>query len=207
MIVVSQPVSINPVINHEPVRPQAIECRRGWSGQESRQHIAAVERGYRDHVEAREQHVDEDRQLEPRDETRRQPRPIAFGAHRRDETKRTIAATTASTRLLAGPAAAISMNFCRQLAPRRAEFTGTGFAHPMSGRFVTIAISGKRIVPIGSMCTTGFSEMRPSSRAVESPSRSAVQACEASCTVSETSRTTNPDRSWAKSIDICVSDW
>ena len=59
-------------------------------------------------------------------------------------------------------------------------FTGTGFAHPMSGAPLTIAISGNRIVPIGSACTSGFSDTRPSSRAVGSPSRSAVQACAAS---------------------------
>ena len=72
-----------------------------------------------------------------------------------------------------------------------ARSTGTGFAQPISGAPVTIAISGNRIVPIGSACTIGLSEMRPSSRAVGSPSRSAVHACAISCTVRENSRTMN----------------
>jgi hypothetical protein len=52
--------------------------------------------------------------------------------------------------LLAGPAAAITMNFRFQWCPRRAGLTGTGFAQPMSGAPVNIEMSGKRIVPIGS---------------------------------------------------------
>ena len=96
-----------------------------------------------------------------------------------------MAATVAMTRLLAGPAAAIIMNFCRQLSRSFRMSTGTGFAQPMIGRFVVMAISGKTIVPIRSMCTAGFSDTRPRNRAVGSPSRSAVQAWAASCTVRE----------------------
>src|SRR5476649_2395992 len=54
---------------------------------------------------------------------------------------------------------------------------------------LTIEISGNSTVPIGSACTSGFSETRPSSRAVGSPSRSAVHACAISCTVNENRRT------------------
>src|SRR5712692_1498633 len=68
-------------------------------------------------------------------------------------------------------------------------FTGTGLAQPISGAPLTIAMSGNRIVPIGSACTSGLSDTRPSSRAVGSPRRSAVHACAISCTVSENSRT------------------
>src|SRR5262249_28306187 len=78
--------------------------------------------------------------------------------------------------------------------------TGTGFAHPMSGAPLTIAINGNRIVPIGSACTSGLSETRPSRRAVGSPSRSAVHACAISCTVSENSRTMNAMKICAKLI-------
>ena len=47
--------------------------------------------------------------------------------------------------------------------------TGTGFAQPKSGAPLSSAISGNRIVPIGSAWTSGFSETRPSNRAVGSP--------------------------------------
>ena len=104
------------------------------------------------------------------------------------------------TRLLAGPAAAITMNFCRQLSRSFRMSTGTGFAQPMIGRFVVIAISGNTIVPIRSMCTAGFSDTRPRNRAVGSPSRSAVQACAASCTVREKTRTRKKLKTWAKSM-------
>ena len=50
-------------------------------------------------------------------------------------------------------------------------------------------MSGSNNVPIGSMCTTGFNETRPSRFAVSSPSWLADQACAASCTVSEKIRT------------------
>ena len=92
----------------------------------------------------------------------------------------TAAAPTASRRLLAGPAAAMIMYFWRQF-PRKCWMpTGTGFAQPISGRLVIIASSGNTIVPIGSTCTAGFSDTRPSSRAVGSPSLSADHACAAS---------------------------
>ena len=51
-----------------------------------------------------------------------------------------------------------------------AMLTGTGFAQPISGAPLIIAISGNRTVPMGSACTIGFSDTRPSSRAVGSPS-------------------------------------
>ena len=68
-----------------------------------------------------------------------------------------------------------------------------------AARRSTIAISGNMIVPIGSACTIGLSETRPSSRAVGSPRRSAVHACAISCTVSENSRTMNAMKICAKS--------
>src|SRR5262249_14056186 len=60
--------------------------------------------------------------------------------------------------------------------------------------------SGNRIVPIGSACTSGLNDTRPSSRAVGSPRRSAVHACAASCTVSEKSSTANEMKTCAKLI-------
>src|SRR5438093_5119493 len=111
----------------------------------------------------------------------------------------TIAAPTAITRLLAGPAAATSMK-SRLGCPSCRGLTGTGFAQPMSGTPLIIAISGKITVPIRSAWTIGFSETRPSRRAVGSPSWSAVHACAISWTVSENSRTTNPKNICAKSM-------
>ena len=58
-----------------------------------------------------------------------------------------------------------------------------------------------RCVPIGSMCTAGFSDTRPSSRAVGSPSRSADQACAASWNVSESRSTEN----WMKTCEKSMS--
>src|SRR5689334_23103725 len=51
---------------------------------------------------------------------------------------------------------------------------------------------------MGSACTIGFSDTRPSSRAVGSPARSAVHACAISWTVSENSRT-------LRSMKICAT--
>src|SRR3954453_19525951 len=79
-------------------------------------------------------------------------------------------------------------------------FTGTGFAQPINGTPLTMLSRGKIIVPNRSACTTGFSDTRPSNRAVGSPRRSAVQACAISCTVSENSRTTNAMNTCAKSM-------
>ena len=81
--------------------------------------------------------------------------------------------------LLIGPAAATIMK-SRRWWRSRLMFTGTGFAQPMIGSPLIAATSGSSIVPIGSMWTMGFSDTRPSRRAVGSPSRSAVHACAAS---------------------------
>src|SRR6266576_2963535 len=70
-------------------------------------------------------------------------------------------------------------------------FTGTGFAQPINVAPLSIDTSGKMIVPMRSACTAGLRETRPSSRAVGSPSWSAVQACAVSCTVNENSSTMN----------------
>ena len=45
------------------------------------------------------------------------------------------------------------------------------------------------MVPTGSTCTAGFSEIRPRRRAVGSPYQSAVRACAISWTVKENNRT------------------
>src|SRR4051794_24853849 len=79
-------------------------------------------------------------------------------------------------------------------------FTGTGFAQPINGTPLTMLSRGKITVPIRSACTTGFSDTRPSRRAVGSPRRAAVQACADSCTVSQNSRTTNAIKTCAISM-------
>jgi hypothetical protein len=76
--------------------------------------------------------------------------------------------------------------------------TGTGFAQPMIGRLVVMAMSGKTIVPIRSICTAGFSDTRPRNRAVGSPRRSADHACAASCIVKEKTRTRKKMKTCAK---------
>ncbi len=87
----------------------------------------------------------------------------------------TPAAAIAITMLLAGPAAATIMK-SRFGCPRRLTFTGTGFAQPKITPAVNNPTNGNNTVPIGSMCTIGLNETRPSKRAVGSPRRSAVQA-------------------------------
>ena len=52
------------------------------------------------------------------------------------------------SRLLTGPAAATNMK-SRRGWRRLRMLTGTGFAQPISGRPVTIAISGRTMVPVG----------------------------------------------------------
>src|SRR5581483_9453695 len=56
-------------------------------------------------------------------------------------------------------------------------FTGVGLAQPKVGMWAKYASTGIRIVPMGSMCLTGFRVIRPSILAVGSPQRLAIQAC------------------------------
>ena len=83
--------------------------------------------------------------------------------------------------------------------------TGTGLAQPISGTPVSNAISGNTSVPIGSTCTAGLSDSRPSCRAVGSPSRSAAHACAASCTDSDAIRTTRTMRTSVRSM-LCTQN-
>jgi len=65
--------------------------------------------------------------------------------------------------LAPGPAAA-THNISRFGFFKFAKFTGTGFAYP-NANFPPLAnnnTAGTTSVPIGSMCLTGFSVMRPS---------------------------------------------
>ena len=77
---------------------------------------------------------------------------------------------TASTRLLTGPAARDDGEIAARVIAGCRKSTGTGLAQPISGTPVVIASSGNSSVPMGSMCTTGFRDSRPSMRAVGSPS-------------------------------------
>ena len=88
----------------------------------------------------------------------------------------TTDASAASTTLLAGPAAAMYRK-SRRGCLRLFGSTGTGLAHPMIGAPAVMATIGSSSVPIGSMCRTGFSEIRPRRSAVRSPKRAADQAC------------------------------
>ncbi len=85
----------------------------------------------------------------------------------------------ANTRLLTGPANATRAKSRRGARKFRIS-TGTGFAHPISGRPDNMPTSGNNTVPIQSICASGFSVSRPNCRAVESPRRSAAHACAAS---------------------------
>ena len=72
----------------------------------------------------------------------------------------------------------------REVAPRRSQVAPVRPAPASPSRSAaspsSIATSGNSTVPIQSMCASGLSVSRPSSRAVGSPSRSAVHACAAS---------------------------
>ena len=81
-----------------------------------------------------------------------------------------------------------------------AIITGVGFAQPITGTPPMMASSGNTTVPIGSMCTSGLSDTRPSRRAVSSPNRLAVHACADSWTVREKMRTRNSMRTEGISI-------
>ena len=92
-----------------------------------------------------------------------------------------MTARNAVRKLLTGPATAVRMSSRTGFLKFRVS-TGVGLAHPNGGKPSTIRISGMRMVPKGSMCTSGFSETRPSIFAVGSPRRLAIQACADSCT-------------------------
>ena len=84
--------------------------------------------------------------------------------------------------MLAGPATESRMS-SRTGLRKLSGSTGVGLAQPMKPIPESMPISGTSTVPIGSTCLIGFSEIRPSMRAVGSPHRFAVQACADSCTL------------------------
>ena len=117
----------------------------------------------------------------------RQQPPAAIAAHERQHADCSPARPPRPARSRAADAA------------DRATFTGTGFAQPISGTPLISAMQRKqRPCRSRSACTIGLSDTRPSSRAVGSPSRSAVHACAVSCTVRENSRTMNAMKTCAK---------
>ena len=78
------------------------------------------------------------------------------------------AATNISPKLVSGPARpTISMS--RRGFRSRAGLTGTGLAHPSTGRLASTAMAGRMIDPSGSMWGTGLSVRRPARLAVSSP--------------------------------------
>ncbi len=91
-------------------------------------------------------------------------------------------APVATTKLLTGPATEVRMSSSMGLRKFRGS-TGVGFAQPSNGMPLMAATRGKMIVPNKSMWRIGFSDTRPSMRAVGSPQRDAVQAWADSCTL------------------------
>ena len=102
-----------------------------------------------------------------------------------------IAKSIARPRLDSGPARetnAIPLFGLRRLL----KFTGTGFAAPsITGLPTNIKKSGSNTEPNGSICGNGFKVIRPSTRAVSSPSFSATTPCMTSCTIAEKRRITS----------------
>src|SRR5215831_7892581 len=95
-----------------------------------------------------------------------------------------IAATMAIAKLQMTPAIE-TQKFATRLLRQRKGLTGVGLAHPINGAFIKKAIAGKRSVPIGSTCASGFNEIRPCNRARSSPKKFEVQACADSWTDKE----------------------
>src|SRR5258708_15236621 len=91
----------------------------------------------------------------------------------------TTAAMSISERFVAGTAGDTS-SMSRRLR-RRFGFTGTGFAHPITGTCANAPSAGRMIDPNGSMCGIGLSVRRPARLAVSSPNQSATTPCEISC--------------------------
>ncbi len=60
-------------------------------------------------------------------------------------------------------------------------FTGTGFAHAITGIPESAPNAGRMIDPNGSMCGTGFSVRRPAFFAVSSPNQRATTPWLISC--------------------------
>ena len=79
-----------------------------------------------------------------------------------------MAAATIRLKFVSGPARPTHSICCRGLRSR-AGFTGTGLAHPITGRLARTAMAGRMIEPSGSMCGMGFSVSRPARLAVSSP--------------------------------------
>ena len=79
-------------------------------------------------------------------------------------------------KLLMGPATETMMSSITGWRKFRGS-TGVGFAQPSNGMWLMAATNGRMIVPNTSMWRIGFSDTRPSMRAVGSPQRDAVQAC------------------------------
>ncbi len=85
--------------------------------------------------------------------------------------------------LIPGPASATQTMSSFGLR-RRWNATGTGLAQPNTkGEPNSSRMPGRTSVPNGSTWRMGLKLTRPSRRAVSSPSRSAIQACAASCRV------------------------
>jgi hypothetical protein len=60
-------------------------------------------------------------------------------------------------------------SICRRGFRNRDGLTGTGFAHPSTGRLASTAMAGRMIDPNGSMWGMGFRVRRPARLAVSSP--------------------------------------
>ena len=180
----------------KPYRRRSAELHGRARRQQPHEHVAAVERRNRQHVEHGEHDVEPDDDAEhPR--SRQAGRPCG-GAIVRPEG------------CLDECEADARDDGEEQIARR----TGGGNQHEVAARIRQVPhVHGHRLRPPDHghvrqqrnqwkqrSCRwdrrgrAGFSDTRPSRRAVGSPSRSAVQACAASCTVSDTSSTMNAMR-------------
>src|SRR6478735_11826009 len=104
--------------------------------------------------------------------------------------------TTASNKFTQGPAMVINTSSTLGLR-KLLGLTGTGLAQPIRNPASAepdmdrkIIINGINTVPIGSICTSGFKEIRPSDLAVSSPHLEAIHAWPNSWNVSITTRAT-----------------
>src|ERR1051326_8633979 len=94
---------------------------------------------------------------------------------------RSMVADVATSRWLIGPAMLVRISERTTFLKLR-EFTGVGFAQPMTGNPVAMQMAGIMTVPQGSMCLIGFSVTRPSMRAVGWQERPATHGGAASRT-------------------------
>ena len=191
------------VQQQEAVRPEASRSAAPSARrQQPAEHVAAVERRNRNHVEHGQQHVElhargsssvGDRHRHVRLAERHAATPAAAASSdRRDEREHQIARRAGRRDQHVVAPRVPQVPHVRPAPASPSRCSGTPADHRDAAE--TAPCRSR------SACTSGLSDTRPSSRAVGSPSRSAVHACAISCTVSENSRTMNAMKICAKSM-------